>query len=300
MQYEVHGYHWSNSRATLHPFHVSWYDHGTETVKFKTNMVISDSLKHDTDHFDTFRAKVIHNKSEACFEKITKVYISDGVGSQYKNCKNVCHIFNRFNDIGLLVEWIYTATTHGKSVRFRLRRGQEDSKNFAAMSHSQARNYYKTYVLFSSEDVKQSMPNILARNEKALKVIGTQKLHSIKVVGTAFSNDGEYIDLNYVKPSIEQTPASLGFTVGEFVGVKSVTSNNFWKDCRRVRFLLEIADGVISLLNSLLSKNPGRIIYFINSTVYEDHTLPTALASKKLPGHQTRFLELLFAEYNSL
>ena len=42
-------------------------------------------------------------------------YVSDGCGGQYKNFKNFFNLFSHKVDFSIKAEWIFFATSHGKS-----------------------------------------------------------------------------------------------------------------------------------------------------------------------------------------
>ena len=43
------------------------------------------------------------------------LYFSDGCAGQCKNCKNFINLYDHLDNFGVDAEWIFFATSHGKS-----------------------------------------------------------------------------------------------------------------------------------------------------------------------------------------
>ncbi|XP_048845329.1 uncharacterized protein LOC125716737 isoform X3 [Brienomyrus brachyistius] len=113
VQDAVQGFHWNTAQATLHPF-VVYYKDGGE-LKSLSLCVISDCLRHDTFAVHAFISKVLDNIRNELPPISRIMYFSDGAAGQYKNCKNFSNLCNHKEDFGILAEWHFFATSHGKS-----------------------------------------------------------------------------------------------------------------------------------------------------------------------------------------
>ena len=107
----IQGYHWNNRQATIHPFVIY-----KKNYKNLTHVcLILDHMKHDTNAVHTFLEKVL-NLVKIKYPMLQKcVYLSDGDGSHYKNCKAFSNLCHNESDFGLNIEWNFFATFHGKS-----------------------------------------------------------------------------------------------------------------------------------------------------------------------------------------
>ncbi len=111
IQDAIQGYYWDTSQATLHPLAV--YFCKEDRVEHASLCIVSDCLKHDTVAVHTFLTVVIPYIQELVPGLTTIKYFSDGAASQYKNYKNISNLLHHKE--GLLAEWHFFATSHGKS-----------------------------------------------------------------------------------------------------------------------------------------------------------------------------------------
>jgi len=66
---------------------------------------------------------LVHQIQKECIEHVKKkihgltkiVYFSDGCGAQYKNRKNFLNLCHHTTDFNVAAEWVFFATSHGKS-----------------------------------------------------------------------------------------------------------------------------------------------------------------------------------------
>ena len=111
VQYAVQGFHWENSQATLHPF-VAYFN---GDLKHMTICVIFDYLKHDqTNCIALFLTKIITLMKQKVNNIKIIHYCSDGVSSQYKNCKGLVNLWHHGLDHGIDAVWNFFAISHGK------------------------------------------------------------------------------------------------------------------------------------------------------------------------------------------
>ena len=132
VQDEVQGFHWNNLQATLHPIVIYYRENGMSSsifyitffiMKFvflglvinKSFCFISDDTEYDVptlyliQQFFTDYLKVKYSH----IQKL--IYFSDGCAGQYKNKKNFYNLCQHKNDFGIEAEWVFFATSHGKS-----------------------------------------------------------------------------------------------------------------------------------------------------------------------------------------
>ena len=112
VQNSVQGVHWNNSQATVHPFAIYYKDN--DKVEMKSFVIISDCLHHDTIAVHVFQRHLVDFLKEN-FKKINKIiYFSDGASAQYKNKKKFINLTHHRQDFGLVAEWHFFPTSHGK------------------------------------------------------------------------------------------------------------------------------------------------------------------------------------------
>ena len=112
VQDEVHGFHWNNNQATLHPFIT--YFKNNRSIASLSFVIISDCLKHDTVAVHLFQKYLIQFLNQK-FSHMNKIYyFSDGAASQYKNRKKFINICHHRKDFNLHAEWHFFATSNGK------------------------------------------------------------------------------------------------------------------------------------------------------------------------------------------
>lgn len=106
----IQGYHWSKKQATVHPFSVTYFEPREDKLVEKFYVVISDTMNHNADTFNTFKFKVMELiKDELAHVSPSHIiFLSDGCGGQYKNRKNLAHLMEFYNDFGMTTEWIFT------------------------------------------------------------------------------------------------------------------------------------------------------------------------------------------------
>jgi len=114
IQDEIQSYHWSKEYCTLHP--VVLYFIGNEgELQHKSFCIISDDNTHDTNFVYMVQKKVISYIQENLSHIAKIFYFSDGCAEQYKNRKNFINLCHHKQDFDIDAEWIFFATSHGKS-----------------------------------------------------------------------------------------------------------------------------------------------------------------------------------------
>ncbi|KZS09833.1 Cc8L18.2-like protein [Daphnia magna] len=190
IQDAIQGYYWMNDSATLLPFMA--YMKNENGSAFNVPLcVISDHSTHDTLAVHAFLRPVLtHLKSiNPLLKKV--IYFTDGAASQYKNKKNFANLCSHEADFGLMAEWHFFASCHGKSAcdgiggtlkrLARLASLQRHSNNHIT-SPEQLFNWatenvdIKTFYV-SSHSVQSNAATIERRMEQASVVQGTRSLH---------------------------------------------------------------------------------------------------------------------------
>ena len=90
------------------------YNRGNQLVH-KFFCFLSDDLEHDTCFFCKLQQELI-NILKRDLPKITSIkYFTDGCAAQYKNYKNFLNLCHHKEDLGINAEFVFFATSHGKS-----------------------------------------------------------------------------------------------------------------------------------------------------------------------------------------
>ena len=114
IQDEIQSYHWSKAYCTLHPL-VIYYKDADGKLQHYSLCFISNDNTHDTSFVHQIQKMLVDFVKEK-LPHVTKIfYISDGCGGQYKNFKNSLNLCFHKQDFGIEAEWIFFATSHGKS-----------------------------------------------------------------------------------------------------------------------------------------------------------------------------------------
>lgn len=113
VQDEVQGHYWSRNCCTLHPVVIYFRKNGE--LKHESLCFITDDLKHDVSAVHVFVNHVIAYIKEKFPGKTEVKFFTDGCGGQYKCCTNFLFLCEFETLHGIKVEWIFLATSHGKS-----------------------------------------------------------------------------------------------------------------------------------------------------------------------------------------
>ena len=114
VQDEIQSYHWSKEYCTLHPPIVYFID-SDGNIQHNSLYLISDDNNHDTNFVCKIQTILVDYLKEylPIVDKI--FYFSDGCAEQYKNYKNFISFCHHQQDFNMDAEWIFFATSHGKS-----------------------------------------------------------------------------------------------------------------------------------------------------------------------------------------
>ena len=116
VQDAAQSYHWNKKSCTLHPVMIYYRNVNTGVIEGCPIVYLSDDLKHDYYFVYKVIELAIHHIKTNLNMAIKKVlYVSDGCPNQYKNVYNFQSICYHERDFGIPCEWIFFATSHGKS-----------------------------------------------------------------------------------------------------------------------------------------------------------------------------------------
>lgn len=109
----IQAQHWNHKQVTLHPFAIYYKDENLET-KYQSLLIIAESLEHTYEAVHQFKKELFKYLNEN-LPMIKKIYFSsDGAASQYKNKKNFHELCQHKKNDNFIVEWHFSATSHGK------------------------------------------------------------------------------------------------------------------------------------------------------------------------------------------
>lgn len=120
------------------------------------------------------------------------VYFSDGASSQYKNKKNFINLCQHENDFGLIAEWNFFASSHGKNScdgiggttkREVTRASLKRPYNEQILTPQDIFKYCNEkitgikYIFVSAEEIQQTEAKLAKRFQLCLPVLGTRGYH---------------------------------------------------------------------------------------------------------------------------
>ena len=114
IQDEIQSYHWSKEYCTLHPL-VVYYRDNEGVLQHLSLCFISDDNTYDTSFVYQVQKMTISHIHDVLPHVNKMMYFSDGCGAQYKNYKNFLNLCLHKEDFGIDAEWVFFATSHGKS-----------------------------------------------------------------------------------------------------------------------------------------------------------------------------------------
>ena len=192
VQDEVHGFHWNNNQATLHPFVI--YYKADSSVQSQSFVIISDCLKHDSAAVHLFNRKLINFLNQN-FDTVEKIYyFTDGAASHYKNKSNFINLCSHEEDFGVKAEWHFFATSHGKgpcdgvggtikrlAARTSLQRTSARNQILTPMDlfqWAQSNLKHVTFCYVTSNDYSAEVKFLEERFRSARTVPGTRTKHA--------------------------------------------------------------------------------------------------------------------------
>jgi hypothetical protein len=189
IQDSVQSYYWDTTQVTLHPF-VAYYKSDGE-LKCVNFVIVSDHMKHDISAVYTFQCKLIAFLKEFLPNLKKVIYFSDGAAQQYKNRKNVMNINCHLSDFGIIAEWHYFGTSHGKGPCDANAGTLKRNAYLASLRKTLIRNAFEFYTwakenicginvaFVQSDEVLQQQDKLRERFESALTIPDIRSQHIV-------------------------------------------------------------------------------------------------------------------------
>lgn len=213
IQDEIQSYHWSKEYCTLHPV-VIYYRGDNEQLEHISLCFISDDNSHDTPFIYHVQSLIVDHLRKLLPNINKLIYFSDGCGGQYKNYKNFMNLCLHKQDFGVDAEWIFFATSHGKSPcdgiggtvkRHAAKRSLQRPLDNQILDYKAMIDVCKemTSIQFfdiSKETMEPVRKSLLERFSRGDTVPGTRSSHHFVPVSTSkiahklSSEDDSYID----------------------------------------------------------------------------------------------------------
>jgi len=190
-QNAAQSFHWNNNQATI--FTVVVYYRKNGELRHDSIAIISDNLAHDTVAVYEYQ-KIVIAFLKINHEPKKLYYFTDGASQHFKNKYNFSNLLHHQKDFGLLAEWHFHATSHGKgpcdgiggnlkrlAARASLQKSSDDQiLTPHALFKWAENNLPKTTCFFSSKLDHEVTAKILkTRFEGAKTFAGTKKFHAV-------------------------------------------------------------------------------------------------------------------------
>lgn len=105
-------FHYNNDQCTVHPM-VCYYKSG-EMVSHKCFVILSECTTHDSAAVYMMQRLIVPELKKIS-SKVTKIfYVSDGAKQHYKNKYQMCNLIHHKEDFGVIADWHFHPTAHGK------------------------------------------------------------------------------------------------------------------------------------------------------------------------------------------
>ena len=191
IQDEIQSYHWSKDYCTLHPV-VIYLRGDTNELQHDSFCFISDDNNHDTCFVYEVQSLLMKHIREKYSHIENIEYFSDGCAGQYKNFKNFLNLCYHKNDFALNAEWIFFATSHGKSPcdgiggsvkRHVAKRSLQRPLNNQILTYKQMLDVCNleikniTFIGIDKEQMIDVRKNLIARFNKGKTIPGTRSYH---------------------------------------------------------------------------------------------------------------------------
>ena len=197
VQDAAQGFHWDNSQCTLHPF-VFYFKGSDGSIQHQSFCFISDMTKHSTAMVHTFLKTLIPLLKET-HPQLQKInYYSDGCAGQYKNRYNFINLLFHEKDFGILAEWNFFATSHGKGAADGIPGAMKRSAAKASLQRPYNNQILTAWDFFehcqkycinikcfytAQTEVEEVTAALEPRFNMALIITGTQKHHHFQPIG---------------------------------------------------------------------------------------------------------------------
>lgn len=111
VQNAAQSFHWNNNQCSIFTAVIYYKEQGE--LKHCSVAILSDSLKHDTVAVYECQ-KIIIKYLKKHFKPSKLIYFTDGAAQHFKNKYNLKNLQFHKQDFGILAEWHFHATAHGK------------------------------------------------------------------------------------------------------------------------------------------------------------------------------------------
>lgn len=218
------GFHWNNDQATVST--VVIYYKVDNQLTHQSMVIISDCLNHDSIAVHIY-SEIIINFIKSLSSTVAKIFFfSDGAPQQYKNYKHFSNLSHYRREFGVIVEWNFFATAHGKGPcdgvggtikRKASRASLQLPPDQQILTPKQlfewaSQNLTKMNIRFSTIEVYNSMKDKLEdRFTNAKTIPATQKIHKISpledcmVQVKMFSSSEKYLNHSTMKKRRESS-----------------------------------------------------------------------------------------------
>ncbi|KAJ8675721.1 hypothetical protein QAD02_011507 [Eretmocerus hayati] len=137
VQNSAQSFHWNNNQATIFTVVIYYVENGE--LKHKSLAIISDNLAHDTYSVYQYQKIIIEYLREN-FELVMKIfYVTDEASRHFKNKSNFANLVAHTKDFGVVAEWHFHATAHGKGacdgIGANLKRGAKQASSQCSSQH---------------------------------------------------------------------------------------------------------------------------------------------------------------------
>ncbi|CAH2100534.1 unnamed protein product [Euphydryas editha] len=221
------GFHWNNDQATVYTVVIYYKVDNQFTHQSMINQcIISDCLNHDSIAVHIY-SEIIINFIKSLSSTVAKLFFfSDGAPQQYKNYKHFSNLSHYRREFGVIVEWNFFATAHGKGPcdgvggtikRKASRTSLQLPPDQQILTPKQlfewaSQNLTKMNIRFSTIEVYNSMKEKLEDQFTNAKTIpATQKIHKISpledcmVQVKMFSSSEKYLNHSTMKKRRESS-----------------------------------------------------------------------------------------------
>ena len=196
VQDAVQSHHWNKQCCTVHPLVMYKKEEGE--VRPYSFCVLSDDLNHDASFVYETQASLTQIIRENHPDLKHIKYFSDGCAGQYKNYKNFMNLCHHLRDFGLSAEWVFHATSHGKTAcdgvggtvkrltaRASLQRPVNDQiltvHDMMKFCTENIKNIH--FIFISKEEMSQVRKMQQHRYDSGRRIPGTRRFHHYKPSG---------------------------------------------------------------------------------------------------------------------
>lgn len=106
-------FYFNNDQCTVIP--VIYYYKNNDELVHKSNVFLTESSKHDTAAVYAVQTLLIPEIRKQVKNLVKIIYMTDGAKQHFKNKYQIANLIEHKKDFGVVAEWHYSATAHGKS-----------------------------------------------------------------------------------------------------------------------------------------------------------------------------------------